>query len=159
MNAFQHIIGKSVENIFRIDSGEDFPELSIPFAYFVLLEDDAGLLINFNFHTETIGLSYTTCSDLQEIYGIKYREANLNMLDAADDLNKLIGQKIEDVKVGQFASNKLSGDNFVIKSGEYVGVILAFNKNKITFFSTNGGGRILFDSERLFTSKQDWVLI
>ena len=158
MNTFEQLIGRQIINIQRLDTGEDFPPLSFPLAIFVMLDNNSGLFIGFGFHSETTELNYMTLADLEDYYGTEYGESCLNNLNNDDPLNKLIGQKIKSLKVGQLQDDKIQGDNFVIKSGQYAGVILQVDNNKVTIYSTKNGGQILFDTEELFPNKQNWVL-
>ncbi len=158
MNTFEQLVDRQITKILRLDTGEDFPPLSSPLAIFVLLESNAGLFIGFGFHSQKTELNYMTLDDLQEYYGTEYGEACLNELNTQDPLNKIVGQKIKSITVGQLQDDKIQGNTFVIKSGQYAGVIIAFDNNKVTIFSTKGGGQILFDTEEIFPNKENWVL-
>jgi len=158
MNTFEQLIGRQITKILRLDTGEDFPPLSFPLAIFVMLDDSSGLFIGFGFHSETTELGYMTLADLEDHYGTEYGETCLNELDSSDPLNKLVGQKIKFLKVGQLQDDKLKGDTFVIKSGQYAGVVLVVDNDKVTIYSAKTGGQIIFDTEETFPNKQNWVL-
>jgi hypothetical protein len=158
VNTFEQLIGRQITNILRLDTGDDFPPLSFPLAIFVMLDNNSGLSIGFGFHSETTELNYMTLTDFEDYYGTEYGEVCLNELKNGDPLNKLVGQKIKSLKVGQLQDDKIKGDNFVIKSGQYAGVILVVDNNRMTIYSTKTGGQILFDTEETFPNKKNWVL-
>ena len=158
MNTFEQLIGRNIIKIQRLDAGDDFPPLSFPLAIFVMLDNNSGLFIGFGFHSETTELNYMTLAELEDYYGTEYGETCLNKLDTDDPLNKLVGQKIKSLNVGQLQDDKIQGDTFVIKSGQYAGVILQADNNKVTIYSTKNGGQILFDTEELFPNNQSWML-
>lgn len=99
-----------------------------------------------------------TLEEVQEEFGTEYGETSLDELSDNDVLKKLFGQKIKSIKVGQFADDKALGDTFVIKSGQYTGVILQLDNNKATFHAEKTGGQILLDSEDSFPSEKGWRL-
>jgi len=158
VNTFEQLIGRQIINIQRLDTGDDFPPLSFPLAIFVMFDNYSGLFIGFGFHSETTELNYMTLTDLEDYYGTEYGETCLNKLHTDDPLNKLLGQKIQSLKVGQLQDDKIQGDDFIIKSGQYAGVILQVENNKVTIYSTKNGGQVLFDTDELFPNKQSWVL-
>lgn len=157
-NTFEQLIGRQVFNIFRLNSGEDFPELSYPIGLFLMLEKTSGLSIYFNFYNPTLNISYSTLEDFKYDYGIEYGESILKEIKNDDTLFKLIGQKIKEINIGQITKDKLLGENFVIKSDEYIGIIVAFENDKLTIFSTESGGQILLNSDQTFPNNQDWTL-
>ena len=157
-NTFEQLIGRQVFKIFRLDSGEDFPALSFPIGLFFMLEKTFGLAIYFNFYNPTLNINYSALEDFKYEYGIEYGETVLNDLKNDDTLLKLIGQKIKAIKIGQIAKDKLLGDNFIIKADEYAGIIIEFENDKLTIFSTESGGQILFNSNQTFPNSQDWTL-
>jgi len=158
VNTFEQLIGRQITKILQLDTGDDFPPLSFPLAIFVMLDNNSGLFIGFGFHNETTELNYMNLVDLKDYYGTEYGETCLNELKNDDPLNKLVGQKIKSLKVGQLQDDKIMGDTFVIKSGQYAGVILVADNNKVTIYSTKTGGQILFDTEEGFPNKQSWLL-
>jgi hypothetical protein len=158
MNTFEQLISRQITKVLQLNTGDDFPPLSFPIAIFIMLDTNSGLLISFGFHSETTALSYMNLTDLEDDCGTKYGEACLNELKNDDPLNQLVGQKIKSLKIGQFQDDKIMGDTFVINSGQYAGVILVVENNKVTIYSTKAGGKILFDTEGAFPNKQSWLL-
>jgi hypothetical protein len=157
-NTFEQLIGRQVFKIFRLDSGEDFPALSFPIGLFFMLDKTSGLTICFNFYNPTLNINYSTLEDFKYDYGIEYGETVLNDLNNDDTLLKLIGQRIKAIKIGQITKDELFGDNFIIKADEFVGIFIEFENDKLTLFSTENGGQILFNSNQTFPNSQDWTL-
>ena len=158
MNTFEQLIGSQITKFLRLDTGEDFPPLSFPLAIFLMLDEISGLFVGFGFHNETITLSYLTLEDLKEEYGTEWGETSLNEIEPFDKLNNLVGQTLKSIKVGQLNQDNLMSDSFIIKSGQYAGVIIETDNQKLTIFSTKEGGQILFNSDTLFPNTQSWGL-
>ena len=158
MNTFEQLVGRQIIKVLRLDTGEDFPPLTFPLAIFLLLDEISGLLIGFGFHNETTTLNYMSLEDLEKEYGTEWGETSLNEIEPSDKLNSLVGQTLKSIKVGQLNQNMLIGDNFIIKSGQYAGVVVETDNQKLTIFSTKEGGQILFDSDALFPNTQSWIL-
>jgi hypothetical protein len=99
-----------------------------------------------------------TLEDLKEEYGTEWGETSLNEIEPFDKLNNLVGQTLKSIKVGQLNQDNLMSDSFIIKSGQYAGVIIETDNQKLTIFSTKEGGQILFNSDTLFPNTQSWGL-
>lgn len=74
-----------------------------------------------------------------------------------DRLNTLKGQIIKSIKVGEFKQDKSLGDGFIIKQGQYAGVILEIGNQKLTIFNSGTGTQLLFNSDVLFPEEDTWT--
>lgn len=159
MNTFQQLKDKEVLNILRITGDKDLSSDSFLVAVLILLELNSGLLISFDCLNETTQISFATIAEVQEEFGTEYSETNLDELTNNHLLRKLLNQKIRSIKVGQFADDKANGGTFVIKSGQYAGVVIELEYNKVIFYAKETGGQILLDNEDLFPNKKNWQLV
>jgi hypothetical protein len=133
MNTFEQLIGRKILKVFRIDKKEDY-EFGFPLALFLQLDQNWGLLIGQDSNHNTTTLSNTTLESVRNDFGTDYDETSLNELKPIDRLNSLVGQTIKSIKVGEFNHDKSLGDNFLIKPGQYAGVILEVDNQKLTIF-------------------------
>lgn len=123
-----------------------------------MFEEISGLFISFDFPNQTTTLRYMPIENLREEYGVNWGESCLIELEPSDRLNKLIGQTIQSIKVGQFKKSKLRGGNFIIPANEYAGVVIQTISESIAFYARKDEGQILFDTDKLPQSAQSWTL-
>jgi len=157
MNTFEQLIGKKIINVLRLDIKEDY-DLGFPIALFLQLDNVSGLLVGQDFNHDTTTVSYTTLEVVRDDYDTEFKETHLNELKSTDRLNSLVGQTIISIKVGEFDQDKLLGDNFVLKQGQYAGVIIEVDNQRLTIFNNGIYSEILFNSDSLFPNRQSWTL-
>ena len=157
MNAFEDLIGRKIIKVLRLDAEEDY-EFSFPLALFLQLGPDSGLLIGQDFNHSTTTMNNPTLENLRNDFGTDYNETCLNELKPLDRLNSLVGQTINSIQVGEFKKDKLLGSNFVVRPGQYAGVIIVVDNQKLTIFNSGRRSEILFNSELLFPNAQSWTL-
>lgn len=157
MNTFEHLIGRQVLKILRVDLKEDY-DYAAPIAIFFQLDKDAGLLIGQDYDHKTTTVGFKTSNEVRDYYGTDYYEACLNQLKPLDRLATFEGQTIRSVKVGEFKKDKLLGQGFTIKQGQYAGVVLEVGNQKLTIFNSNSGTELLFNSDLLFPKTDAWTL-
>jgi hypothetical protein len=157
MNTFEQLIGRQILKVLRVDYKEDY-DYSTPLAIFLLLEKDAGLLIGQDFEHETITIGFMTLDQVRYDYGTEYYETCLNELKPLDRLNTFEGQTIRSIQVGEFNQEKSLGKNFIVKAGQYAGVIIVIGSQKLTIFNRDNITQLLFNSDTLFPEKELWSL-
>ena len=156
MKWFDSFLNKPIVKILRIDTEEDY-EYFYPFALFIMFDDRNGLLIGAINDGNSIQIESSTLSNVSEDYGIDYSETILNELKADDELKHFIGQTIKTIKVGEYFSDEISSNSFIIKQGKYAGIIIETDRNKLIYYN-ECGGHILVDDDMEFPNPQRWTM-
>ena len=158
MNTFEQLVGRQIINIFRLDIKEDY-DFDFLLALFIQLDASSGLLIGTDFNHEWTTINYMTLEDVRELFGTDWNETRLNELKPSDQLNILVGKAIQSIKVGQFNRDKFAGENFIIQSGEFAGVVIEVSEGKLTIFKNGRLQELLINSNELFPNSENWTLV
>ncbi|MGB8194771.1 MAG: hypothetical protein WCF67_22750 [Chitinophagaceae bacterium] len=145
MNIFEQFIGKQILKVYRVDYEKDHNSAT-PIAIFLQLDEEAGLLIDQEFESETTTVGFVLLKHVLYGDGIIFFETFLNELKPADRLKTLEGQIIKSIRVG-VVNDKESGNGFVIKAGQYAWVVIEIGDEKLTIFNRSDVTKILFNSD------------
>lgn len=139
MKPFDHIKGKRITKIQRIDSENDY-EFYSPHALVLTLEhlDEKLVLTATNDGTST-DIRLSNDFDIEGDFGLEFSESVLNDLKPEDELNQFHNQKIEEIRIAEFTEPEIQGDGFLIKQGKIAGIELKTEKNKILLRNNYGG--------------------
>ena len=140
----------------RLDRAEDY-EFYQPLAIFLLFDSEHGLLIGAINDGKSIQIENTTLKEVYDKYGVEFAEICLNELKSEDELKVFIGQSVKKIKVGEYKTDQITGDNFIIKQGTYSGIVVETDKNKFTYYN-DYGGHVWIDDEIEFPNPERWVL-
>ena len=139
MNTFENIIGREILEIIRVDYKDDYDEDSL-LAIFIRLDTNSGLFIE-NGTDEMTEIQYKMLDELREEFESEY-QSGLNSLKNTDQLNKLIGLKIQAVDLGAVNPDKFVSNNFVVSSGQYSEIEIEFENLKLSIFKQGRRQRI-----------------
>ena len=139
MNTFENIIGREILEIIRVDYKDDYDEDSL-LAIFIRLDTNSGLFIE-NGTDEMTEIQYKMLDELREEFESEY-QSGLNSLKNTDQLNKLIGLKIQAVDLGAVNPDKFVSNNFVVSSGQYSEIEIEFENLKLSIFQQGRRQRI-----------------
>jgi hypothetical protein len=156
MKWFDNFINRPITKILRLDRAEDY-EFFQPYAIFLLFDTEIGLLIGAINDGKSIQIDSSTLTEIYDDYGVEFGETCLNQLKKDDELKVFIGQSIRKIKVGEYKTDEIIGDNFIIKQDTYSGIIIETEKNKFTYYNDHGG-HIWIDDELEFPNPERWVL-
>lgn len=156
MKWFDSFINRPISKILRLDRAEAY-EFFQPLAIFLLFDTESGLLIGAINDGKSIQIESSTLIEIYDNYGVEFGESCLNELKKDDELNLFIGHSIRKIKVGEYKTDEIIGDNFIIKQGTYSGIIIETQKNKFTYYNDHGG-HIWIDDEVEFPNPERWVL-
>jgi hypothetical protein len=156
MKWFDSFINRPIVKILRIDSEEDY-DFFEPFALFIMFDESNGLLLGAFNDGNSIQIESSTLNNVSEDYGIDYSERILNELKAEDELNHFIGQTIKTIKVGEFISDEIRSESFIIKQGKYAGIVIESDRNKFIYYNESGG-HLFVDEDLEFPNPQRWSM-
>jgi len=88
---------------------------------------------------KSIDIRVTTYQDFFTDNGEEYSEFFINELKNTDELNRLIGQTINEIKIAVYKDETILSDNFVIQKRKYAGLILTTDALKVSFNNNQGG--------------------
>ncbi len=138
MNSLQHLIGKRIVAIQRIDFDTEY-DYSSPYAIIFTLEGQAERLVvsavNNNY---AVDIRVTNANWIAEDYGLEFGECLLNTLKKDDELCSFIGDNIQSIRVAEYNSIELKGKSFIIRQGKYSAVDLRTEKHRLLFQNDNG---------------------
>ena len=156
MNAFDNILGRQILTIQRLDSDVDYEYYS-PYAIILTIENEtAKLIISATNDGNCVEIRMTTEDQIEKDYGLEFSEHILNELKSDDELLSFIGDKIELVKIAEYNVPEITGSDFVIKQGKYVGVELKTEKYKLLFQNNYGGWIDIDDNVADLNNKDRW---
>jgi hypothetical protein len=156
MKWFDSFINRPIVKILRIDSEEDY-DFFEPFALFIMFDESNGLLLGAFNDGNSIQIESSTLNNVSEDYGIDYSERILNELKAEDELNHFIGQTIKTIIVGEFISDEIRSESFIIKQGKYAGIVIESDRNKFIYYNESGG-HLFVDEDLEFPNPQRWSM-
>ncbi len=155
MKWLDNFLNKPVTNIFRLDRQEDY-EYYQPIGVFLMFNKENGLLISAISDRISINIEESTFNEVCDEYGIEFNETVIQEVKPGDELYNFIGHPIKTIQVGVYENNEILGASFVINQGKYAGIIVASDKNKFTFYNSNGGW--IWFEELTFPNKSRWIL-
>ncbi|RDC65966.1 hypothetical protein [Adhaeribacter pallidiroseus] len=139
MNSFEHLIGKIITKIQRIDFQSDYEFYSL-YAIILSLESQIDkLVLAATNDGNAIGIKLTTEFSIETDFGLDFSEYVLNGLKAADELNQFVNQKIKNIRIAEFLEPVIEGNGFLIKQGMIAGVEVKTEKHKLLFKNIYGG--------------------
>jgi hypothetical protein len=148
---------RTIIKIFRIDPLDDY-DLYSPNGIFFMFDDIQGLLIAAN-EQSSVTIEASTFSEVYSQFGIEYCEADLNELKPEDELNAFLSHSFTAIKTAEYTDRVISGTNFIIKQGQYAGVVLETNEGlKLTFYQIDSVPFVWFGDEIEFPNKGRWVI-
>jgi|GEM_PF-2489901 len=139
MTPFDHLKGKRITRIQRIDSEKDF-RYCAPYALVFTLDDlDEKLVLRASNDGTSADIALLNDLDIEGDFGLEIREGILNDLRPEDELNQFHNQKIEEIRIAEFMEPEILGEGFSIKQGKIAGIELKTERNKILFQNNHGG--------------------
>lgn len=159
MKWFDNFINKPIAKILRLDKDEDY-EFYQPFGIFLMFDNERGLLVGAINDGNSISIDISTLKEVYDEYGIEFSETSLNELKPDDELNAFVGQSIKKIKVGEYKSDEIKGDNFIIKQGLYSGVVIVTETNQFSYYNHFGGHLSIdtIDNDLQFPNTQRWTM-
>ncbi|MBF9255811.1 hypothetical protein I2I11_21105 [Pontibacter sp. 172403-2] len=139
MNSFEHLMGKKITKIQRIDFQSDY-EFYSPYAIILSLEGQfEKLVLAATNDGNSMDLKLTTEFSIEADFGLDFSEHVLNELKAEDELNQFVNQRIENIRIAEFLEPVIEGNGFLIKQGNIAGVEVKTEKHKLLFKNIHGG--------------------
>ncbi len=151
---YQNLFNKEIKNIIRKDEFGEY-EFYGPLGLYFDLGQEIGLYFGIT-NDKTIIIDLLTWKELNEISSFENSECDLNELDEKDELKKLIGQRITDIKIAENKDLTIKGETFELLLGGYAGVKLQTQDNELVFYNQNGGRLFLNDGDKL-PDKERWT--
>ena len=133
MSSFEHLLGKTILRIQRIDSEGDYDfyqPIGIVFSLSDILEK---LVFSIDNYPNSVNISFSTETEIGATYGFEYSEHVLNNLKKEDELFLLTDSVIQDIRIFNDENRKVMGNQFIIKTGTFRKVELKTEAHKLTF--------------------------
>ena len=139
MQTLKHIIDKRILKIQRLDSQTDY-EFYSPNAIVLTLSDlDNKLVLSIINDGISCDIKVMSDSDIENEFGLKFKEQIFNDLKKDDELNYFLNEKITDIKIAEFLQTEIKGENFVIQQEKYAGVKIETKNHSFLFYNNYGG--------------------
>ena len=154
MTPFDKIIGQIIYSVVRQDQEEDY-EFFSPLGIYLRTSEQEGIYFGVANDETSVNIELINYEQLYELSGAEYSETCLNELRTEDELNSLIGEHITGIMLAEYKTEKLEGNNFVIKQGKYAGICILTTSNELTFFN-DFGGQAWMNMNYEIPNKQRW---
>jgi hypothetical protein len=147
MPLFDHILGKTIVNIQRLDSEADYEFYSPNAIIFTLDNSTEKLFISVTNDGSSVDIRMSSEEKIAEDHGLEFSEQILNDLKKNDELSVFIGDRLKSIKIAEFILPEITGSNFVLKQGIYAGLEVKTSGHKLLFQNNYGGWCDIDDDE------------
>lgn len=154
MRTFDHIIGRNILNIQRLDTNVDY-EFYSPYAIILTINGQTErLIISATNDGSSVDIRMASDEQIESDFGLEFNEHTLNDLKKEDELCEFIGDRFQSIKIAEYFLPEITGPDFIIKQGKYAGVELTTEGHKL-LFQNNFGGWCDIDNDVVELSNQD----
>ena len=156
MPLFDHIFGKTIVNIQRLDSEADYEFYSPNAIIFSLDNSTEKLIISVMNDGSSVDIRMSSEEKIAEDHGLEFSEQILIDLKKNDELSVFIGDRLKSIKIAEFILPEITGSNFVLKQGRYAGLEVKTNGHKLLFQNNYGGWCDIDDDSVELPNPERW---